>query len=282
MTQGNQKSIDSFNFFGVFMKISLMIPVHNALDVAMDSIKCALDCRYALKPGDGLDIHIYDDGSDDETREYLAQLKGVWYLRNDEPRGYAHHLNTLALWCVTGHRDVAIVANSDTAWRPESLRRLIEVCRDKAFNFAGPRLSACGSGQGPTPEITRDNLRELEQKHKDDGIRESKSINGAFFAFDPSLCLRHGFFDERFGRGSAEEEEWMRRIVKNTGVWGRYAKDSVVFHHKHASFSKAKDLDSKSLWRENNNKMRDKINNQENFEILTSPREWPVYKQQGA
>ena len=88
-------------------------------------------------------------------------------------------------------------------------------------------------------------------------------------------AVRYGFFDERFGRGSAEEEEWMVRVREESGgSRGLYVRSACVWHWKHASF-RAADVKSADLWRGNVAKMKAKWAADEKHELLTHPRNWP-------
>jgi len=102
------------------------------------------------------------------------------------------------------------------------------------------------------------------------------AVNGACFLYSTMSVMRYGFFDERFGRGSAEEAEWMDRVVKLSGSRGLYVRSACVWHWKHSSF-KAADVNSGELWRGNVAKMRAKWAANENFELMTHPRNWPRF-----
>lgn len=274
-------------------RVAVLVPVHNALDVTR---RCIETLRDELANTD-TSLHVYDDASGAETADYLRSLTGVHYLRNETPRGYAHHLNTLALWCLSQQIPTACVANSDLLFPPTSFSRMATQAAGSWGSwdgigdppktlFLGPSLSAAGSGQLSDPELKRINPIKAWESIKDIQASSDRvampsvqmpSVNGACFMYSTQAVVRYGFFDERFRRGSAEEEEWMRRVVRESGGSnGLHVKASCVYHWKHASFKNA-NVKSADLWRGNVIKMQAKIAANEDFEHVTHPRNWPKF-----
>jgi len=274
---------------------AVLIPVHNQLDKFKE---CWRSLTHNMAA-----IHVYDDASDEETADYLHSLDCCYYLRNEEPRGYAHHLNTFAMWCVENNHNIAVVCNSDTVWGRRSLERLVKAAKREWEDwrpwmkpwgalFCGPSLSYAKSGQGEAEfmkgidpvKAMGPQLDRLEQLIKPPTPKERAkhripTVNGAAFAFSPAAWVRYGPWDERFGRGSAEEEEWMRRVNRlSEGERGLYVPHSVVYHYGHASFGNVKGLDTKALWRKNRQAMLRKEGGEEipDHALMGHPREWPV------
>lgn len=252
---------------------TLLIPVHNALGAFR---RCVSSLRRSVWIPN---VHIYDDGSDPPTARAAKESAvglGGWHLRNAEPRGYAHSINTAALWSIHRKERYLIVCNSDLMFARYALDRLVDQLRSSDAAFAGPALSAAGSGQGGDDEIMAvgPDQEELDRIEKDRASCRPEPIdrvNGACMAIKARYFLEYGFFDERFGLGSAEEEEWMSRFPPGSGL---YVPSSVVWHQKHASFDEA-DVDSEELWRKNNAEMKRKTEGGEDWARLTYPREWP-------
>jgi GT2 family glycosyltransferase len=286
------------------MTDALMIPVHNALPKLRQ-------CLASLSEWAG--IHIYDDASEEETRDYCAGLHDIYHLRNEEPRGYAHHLNTLALWCLSRGIPVAVVCNSDTIVAPQARELMVGTLLRELDGwdgngdppgalFVGPALSYAKSGQGEDPDLKAIDpeksipaqLGKIEAARANSvsqglgllvartmGRVRMPTVNGACFAFSTRAWAVYGPFDERFGRGSAEEDEWMRRVNDLSGrPRGLYVPAACVYQWGRSSFGAVQDLDTKALWRRN----RDELHRKEGGEsmpdhaLMGHPREWPEFR----
>lgn len=248
----------------------IVIPVRDALEHVQIAVGCAMAERAR-----GATVLLIDDASRGETAAYLAEQTGAYLVQHPDPRGYAHALNTAALFALDlGIRDV-VAANSDTAWAPGAPGRLLAAQRRNGAYFAGPALGRCGSGQTPDPEVAAAGpdpaaLAALELHRTCGKDVRMEDVNGAFFTFQTSAWVAEGPFDERFELGAAEEIDWMRRSKH-----GLYVPSVCVWHAKHASYEDHPEIDAEQQWRSNNAAARAKWARGEAIAHLAYPRVMP-------
>lgn len=102
-------------------KVSVLIPSYNRAYIVRDAIQSAMNQTYQR-----FEIVVVDDGSTDNTRELISSLgiDRLRYIRHEENRGCSCAYNT-ALNAATG--DTVAFLDSDDIWRPDYLRRLMDV-----------------------------------------------------------------------------------------------------------------------------------------------------------
>jgi GT2 family glycosyltransferase len=198
-------------------------------------------------------------------------------IRHDTPRGYAHAANTAALTALRDGVPYWGVANSDLVVGLHAIERLIYALEEDSWRIAvGPALSSAGSGQGSDHTITLEALEELDQERRDLPARCSR-LNGAMILARTDAWVSYGPWDERFGRGAAEEEEWQLRVADmrdgDPGTW--VVPSAIVWHERHASYRAVPEIDSDAQWRQNADEMARKRADREEHAWLTYPRALP-------
>jgi hyaluronan synthase len=115
-------------------KVSVIIPAYNEGAMVLTAIKSVARAHY---PRDRLEIVVIDDGSKDDTWEYISRAAAqypdlVVPLRHERNRGKREALS----WGFeTGRGDVFVTLDSDSAIEPDALLALVGP-------FADPRVGA--------------------------------------------------------------------------------------------------------------------------------------------
>jgi glycosyltransferase involved in cell wall biosynthesis len=194
---------------------------------------------------------LVDDGSDPETRDYLAEFakaQGAILLRNEEPRGYTRAANQGLQRSSAEH---VVLLNSDTVVTPGWLDQMI-ACAESApeIGIVGP-LSNTASWQS-IPEIesvgdwasnplpagmTIEGMARLVAKYSSRIYPAMPFLNGFCLLLRRQLMDDIGLFDEdSFGDGYGEENDYALRARK-AGWQLALADDAYVFHAQSRSYS---------------------------------------------
>src|SRR3954454_12869255 len=126
-------------------KLSIVVPVFNERNTVLEIVRR----MRAVELPDNIDreIIVVDDGSDDGTKEVLAQLgdSTVRVVAHDTNRGKGAALRT-GLEYVTG--DYILVQDADLEYDPEDWPKLLHpVLRGRARVVYGSRLTGAGGLQ---------------------------------------------------------------------------------------------------------------------------------------
>jgi glycosyltransferase involved in cell wall biosynthesis len=97
------------------MKVSVVLPTYNRGYIIREALASALDQSYA-----DFEILVVDDGSTDNTREIVEDLKSqkIRYIRHDRNRGCSATYNS-GIAAATGQ--LVAFLDSDYAWKPTYL-----------------------------------------------------------------------------------------------------------------------------------------------------------------
>lgn len=233
--------------------VDLIICVHNALDDVKICLKSISE--HTLPP---YRIILVDDGSDDETRDFLveyAKTQRCLLHRNNIAAGYTKAANCgLRL----SHADSVVMLNSDTIVTPYWLDRLVNCAEhDSAIGLVGP-LSNTASWQSvphvfdeqgdwcenPIPcgvtiqDFASEIARESQQIFPEVGF-----INGFCLYIKRDLLREIGLFDEdNFGSGYGEENDYCLR-ASIAGWKLAIADDAYVYHSQSKSYSHERRLE---------------------------------------
>jgi GT2 family glycosyltransferase len=79
--------------------------------------------------------------------------------------------------------------------------------------------------------------------------KEMSKLGGFCLCFRRSLTRRIGYFDEQFGLGAGEEDDFVRR-ARAAGYRAVWVRDAYVHHFGHRTFSQEVP-DSSELWAKN-------------------------------
>jgi GT2 family glycosyltransferase len=224
------------------------ICVHNSLNDVRNCLDSLL-----LAVGAKTRIIIIDDGSEQETAEYLevfaANDARIELRRHERALGYTRSANEILR---TADSDWVILLNSDTVVPVRALHKLIQTGEQyPRLGIVGP-LSNAASWQN-VPELTGSDRKFAVNAIPDgltvedmDRICEEVSrgavpfvpfVNGFCLAIRRAMLLDIGYFDERmFPLGYGEEDDLCLRAAEHGYVCG-LATDTFILHAKSASFT---------------------------------------------
>ena len=202
---------------------SIVIVTHNQLDYTrqcVDSVRRLTDEPHEL-------IFV-DNGSTDATLDYLRTVPGAKVIANRENRGFAAAVNQ---GIAAGAGAQFLLLNNDTLVTTGWLRRLLGALHsDPRVGLAGP-CANCVSGEQQIDVRYDDDLAGLdgfawEWGKAHDRIREDTSrLVGFCLLIRRAVEEAIGVFDERFGIGCFEDDDYVLRAV-NAGWRAVIARDA--------------------------------------------------------
>lgn len=220
----------------------LILPVHNALSLATDTLETLLEHTPELREGRRWRLTIVDDASDARTatrlRRMVDQYPAIRLIRNDSNLGFVQS-------CILGEQisdaEFLLLCNSDILVPPGWLPRLLVCARsDPRIAAVNPCTNRASHIDVPIPAgsnyLAVDGLlRERRPAYPD-------VVTGVGFC----LLLRTeavrqlGFLDPAFGRGYCEDSDLCMRMT--TGGWRTVLADDVyVHHHGSGSFGEGRE-----------------------------------------
>ena len=155
-----------------------------------------------------------DDGSEDGTLEYLADLKisgvRILHIRNQR-RGVHHQTNCIFRLCENLEYDLAFKADDDILYSPGWDKLYVAACRNVPhLVFHDPTWHQTKSLLFTRPD--REGLLEMR----------SREIHGAFWTFTPEVIRKVGYFDSvGMGPCGIGHQDFTRRC-KRAGLNGPY------------------------------------------------------------
>lgn len=232
---------------------SIVMVTHNQLAFTrgcLDSIRFFTDEPYELI--------VVDNGSTDGTPTWLKRQPDVRLIENAENRGFPAAVNQ-GLNVASGSQIVLL--NNDTLVTTGWLRRMLDACnQDPNIGLVGP-CSNNVSGPQQIATTYRD-LAELDgfawdwaQNHRGK-IQDVERLVGFCLLIRQELLEEVGGFDERFGIGCFEDDDYCRR-ARNAGHRAVIAKDAFVHHFGSQTFH-GSGLDFTAILEENRLKYEQK------------------------
>lgn len=230
--------------------VDIGVPVHNSLE----DVKRCLASIDATR-GRSHRVILVDDGSDDETRDYLeryaAKRAEDVLVRHETARGYTCSANEI-LKRAAG--DWVILLNSDTIANGDWILRLVEVGESSPdIGVVGP-MSNAASWQSVPKRFTSAEQRDFEVNEIPDGLEIADVdrlldvtgtapyprvplVNGFCYAMRREAIEAVGLLDEEsFPHGYGEENDYSFR-VSDAGFALVLATNTYVFHAKSKSFT---------------------------------------------
>ncbi|MFH1842566.1 MAG: glycosyltransferase [bacterium] len=214
-------------------RASIVVLTHNALDFTRQ-------CADSLLAHTSLDHEVIfvDNGSSDGSVEYLTGLARlhahIRLLANETNLGYAAG-NNLGLAAARG--EYLVILNNDVVVTPGWLERLV-ACADAVPNcgLVGPVTNQI-SGPQMLPAVTYDttSLEGLAQFAAERGRTHAGRSDSHWRVVGFCLLVKRavidtiGGFDERFGRGNFEDDDFCLRSLL-AGFTARVAHDCFVHH----------------------------------------------------
>lgn len=213
---------------------SIIIPVRNQWAYTWQCLQAIR--RYTLS---AYEVIVIDNRSTDRTVQALARQPGVRWIRNEVNRGFPAAVNQ-GLKAARG--TYIVLLNNDTLVSHRWLSQLLKVLKaDSHHGMVGPVSNRVIPEQKvkvsltTPPEIHRYSAR---HNQSDPGKwRETRRLSGFCLAFPARLVQEIGPWDERFGVGTYEDDDYSWR-VKKAGYRLIVAGDTYVHHFGSGSFCK--------------------------------------------
>jgi O-antigen biosynthesis protein len=233
--------------------VDIIICVHNALD---DVRACVTSVRNGNYGNAEIRLILVDDGSAEETRDYLRDLAtspATLLIRNEVPGGYTKAANA-GLKAATAR--TIVLLNSDTIVPPNWLAKMTGLMeRFPDVGMVGP-LSNAASWQS-VPRLLDDNrqfaVNELPPDTSVEDYDRRLEASVGTISLRPRVPLLNGFCimlrrqvidtigyldEDSFPRGYGEENDYCFR-ASDAGFGLMLAIDTYVFHAKSKSYGPA-------------------------------------------
>ncbi|WP_456439428.1 glycosyltransferase [Caldithrix abyssi] len=215
-------------------KVSLIIPLFNKLELTHRCLKAILQNTHYPS----YEIIFVDNGSTDETRAYLKQLKlaNVKIVLNDENLGYVGGCNSGAN---VADGQFLLFLNNDTEVQPGWLKNLVALMNERPdcgvagckLVYPDGRLQEAGGiifsdgrgwnyGRGFNPDDPRFNF-----------VREVDYVSGAALMIRRNIWEKIGGFDTRYMPAYYEDTD-LCFSVRQEGYKVYYQPASVVIHYE--------------------------------------------------
>ena len=220
------------------MMVSVVIPCHGGAEDTAACLRSLVD-QDPSPLYDALQLLVVDNASPDNTAALATSVPGVQVLRQPTNHGFAGGVN-VGLRAARG--DVLIVLNNDTLAAPNLIHRLvIAVLRNDEIGLAAPvsnhvkgfaRIDVGDIGLTPTGR------RELETTLAEFGagkIQDVDSLSGLCLAMTRYTWHRIGDFDERFGLGNYEDDDYCLR-ARLLGYRLVIVRDAFLHHRGNRTF----------------------------------------------
>lgn len=204
------------------------------------------------------EIVVVDNGSTDGTVEYLKSRPGLRVILNPENFGFAKGVNQ-GLQAARG--EFLLLLNNDTILTPGWLRNL-QGCLNSLprVGLVGPRTNYAGSRQvmAASYQTPEELLRFTSTFNREDPRRwfEVDKLVGFCLLLNREVLADIGGFDERFGLGNYEDDDYCRR-AQAAGYRLLVAGDTFVHHFGSISFT-GNGIDYESLLTANRQRYTDK------------------------
>jgi GT2 family glycosyltransferase len=236
--------------------LTIGVPIRNQLPFVRACLETVV--RYRMP---GAQLLLIDDASEYDTREYLegfaATVPGVDLLRNRRHSGFPYSANEILN---SSSGPVLCLLNSDTLVTPHWDRLVVSAMdANERFALAGPSTSYAHTEQEvPGLRLVRMHhdaetaariAAELERIYTGK-IQRVRQLGGFCLFLRRSLVRQVGYFDERFGLGCGEEDDFVMR-ARRRGVIPIWVRSSYVHHFGHCSFTAEPGVDSAELWARN-------------------------------
>jgi len=229
--------------------IDILIPVYNSKSLlirCIDSVIKNTNIPYRLI--------ICDDASTEEgIWEYLLDIKqeyenkgfnkGILVIRNQENLGFVKTVNKMFEFT----ENHFVVLNTDTEVPSEWLQRLIfPILENPNIASATPMTNACTIFSFPEMNVDNPLFEDLDvesiDKHFKYVISEYIEVPtgcGFCMAFNKKVCDEIGLFDEVFGKGYGEENDWSMRARKKGYI--NVVVPNLFVYHKHGGSFKSEE-----------------------------------------
>ncbi|MDO5851711.1 MAG: glycosyltransferase [Methanobacteriaceae archaeon] len=225
-------------------KVSIIIPIYNAFKqtkTCIESVQRNTHQNYEL-------ILINDCSTDEQMKPYLddlSKIDNIKVIHNKTNKGFVKNVNI----GINNTSNDIILLNSDTVVTPNWLSKLIiSAYTEIQTGTVTPLSNNSGAFSVPiigkkneiNPELGIDNTSKIIeniQKHPD---LEVPTGNGFCMYIKRAAIYSVGFFDENFGKGYCEENDFCMRLIEHN--WNNKLTPTTYIYHDHnASFKEDKE-----------------------------------------
>lgn len=230
------------------VRTSIVIPVYNNLEMTRE---CLNSIRQYTED---YEIIVVDNGSSDGTVEYLAGQKDVKVIRNDRNLGFACAVNA-GIRASSG--EYVVVLNNDVLVTPRWLSNMVYCAEsDPAIGLVGPVTGKCSGVQKVPAQFSDpgEMFAFAEKWNQPNPSRwfDTNRLVGFCMLVKREVFGRVGLFDERFGPGNFEDDDFCLR-ARLAGYRLIVAGDTYVHHIGSATFASSS-IDYNALMNINRNK----------------------------
>jgi GT2 family glycosyltransferase len=237
---------------GVRSELAVGIPVRNQLPFVE---ACLASLR---RHSPRVPVLIVDDASEAPCAEFLAEQAashpGTDLVRNDRQRGFPYNCNEILY--NTSAATVCLL-NSDTLVAPGWDQYVLEaMARSAEYALAGPSTCFTHTGQQLTELLASRLDQDLAGVERIGAVvrecfrgqtRVLPTLGGFCLFLRRELVHRVGYFDERFGLGCGEEDDFAYRAIR-AGFKPVWVQGAYVHHFGHCSFTAELGTRSRDLW----------------------------------
>jgi GT2 family glycosyltransferase len=217
------------------MTCEIIIPVWNELQLTKECIDSIIEnTHYPYR------LIIIDNGSQDQTKSYLEELKKkgdmeVTLIRNEENLGFVKAVNqglrvSSALY--------VCILNNDTLVADGWLEEMIEVTKNNPqIGIINPSSNSLGQylSKGDSIESYAIRLKQFKGQWG-----EMAQCSGFCMLIKREVIDRLGFFDEVYQIGYCEETDYCRRAQRSGFIFAR-ARAAYVYHKERSTFDRMPD-----------------------------------------
>lgn len=212
--------------------VSVVVPAHNQLVYCRQCVESV-----TANTGRAYRLVLVDNGSTDGVSEYFDSVPGAEVIHNGENLGFAAAVNQ-GMRGAPGH---VLLLNSDTIVPPGWLERLEKALSSaEDVGMVGPVSNEVSGNQRiETPVLDSvgaidDFAAQWARRHSGEWV-ETVRLVGFCLLIRGSVAGEVGLFDERFGIGNCEDDDYCLRVV-HAGYRLLVARDAFVFHYGNKTF----------------------------------------------
>lgn len=216
----------------VMEPISIVIPAYNELD-------CCRQCIQSIQANTERShrLVLVNNGSTDGIAEYFDGVPGATVIHNTHNLGFAAAVNQ----GIRASQGNIVLLNSDTivpkGWLPRLERALLSA---KDIGMAGAVTNEASGPQRidapPMNSMDDINAFALERAANMAGkTTDTARLIGFCLLIHAKVISKTGLFDERFGLGNCEDDDYSLRVITD-GFRLVIAQDTFIFHYGSRTF----------------------------------------------
>ena len=198
------------------MQVSIIMPIKDNLEVtrvAIDSIK-----QYTKD----YQLIVIDDGSGEQTTQYLKSLPKIDYIRNEKSEGWCKAINQ---GIKLAQADLIVFANNDIVVTPEWFEKMEKHISNPTHNIGV---------LGPTSNKV-EGYQHVDFNKKGITFNLTDVVTFFFVMVKRKVIDKIGGLDERFGLGGQDDADFCIRATQ-AGYKIGIARDIFIYHYGSATF----------------------------------------------